>query len=95
MKKTRPEIAMMQHYLFTMSVTLFFAWVGFAQAAGTFTDSHDDQTYKTFNFKEISQGKIVTWLAQYLNYNGATQNLDKALLPAYKLLVDSQRLVED
>jgi uncharacterized protein (TIGR02145 family) len=38
------------------------------KSVGTFTDSQDGQTYKTVSFKEDSTGKIVTWMAQNLNY---------------------------
>ncbi|MCF2521118.1 FISUMP domain-containing protein [Dyadobacter sp. CY351] len=58
---------MMKQHIFTVVATLFFTQVGIAQSTGTFTDSRDGQTYKTISFKD-STGKIVTWMAQNLNY---------------------------
>jgi uncharacterized protein (TIGR02145 family) len=59
---------LMKQHIFTVLATLFFTQVGIAQSTGTFTDSRDAQTYKTISFKEALTGKIVTWMAQNLNY---------------------------
>ena len=59
---------MIKQYTFTLLVTLFFTQAGMAQSTGTFTDTRDGQTYKTFSFKNASTGTKVTWMAQNLNY---------------------------
>ena len=58
---------MMKQHIFALVATLFFTQIGIAQSTGTFTDSRDGQTYQTISFKD-STGKIVTWMAQNLNY---------------------------
>lgn len=59
---------MIKQHIFTLLATLFFTQAGIAQSTGTFTDSRDGQTYKTFSFKNALTGHTVTWMAQNLNY---------------------------
>ncbi|MBA0883475.1 FISUMP domain-containing protein [Flavobacterium undicola] len=59
---------MIKQHILTLLATLFFTQAGIAQSTGTFTDSRDGQTYKTFSFKNALTGTTVTWMAQNLNY---------------------------
>ena len=59
---------MIKQRILTLLVTLFFTLAGIAQSTGTFTDSRDGQTYKTFSFKNALTDTSVTWMAQNLNY---------------------------
>lgn len=59
---------MIKQHTITLLVVLFFTQAGIAQSTGTFTDSRDGQTYKTFSFKNASTDTTVTWMAQNLNY---------------------------
>ena len=59
---------MIKQCIFTILAALFSTPAGIAQSTGTFTDSRDGQTYKTFSFKNASTGTTVTWMAQNLNY---------------------------
>src|SRR5215213_10720473 len=59
---------MIKQNIFTILATLFLTQAGIAQPTGTFTDSSDGQTYKTFSFKNALTGATVTWMAENLNY---------------------------
>lgn len=59
---------MIKQRILTLLVLLFFTQAGIAQPTGTFTDSRDKQTYKTFSFKNASTNTTVTWMAQNLNH---------------------------
>jgi len=59
---------MIKQLLFTLLAASLFTPVGIAQSTGTFTDSRDEQTYKTFSFIDPSTGATITWMAQNLNY---------------------------
>lgn len=58
----------MKRHIVALFATLLLTQAGLAQAAGTFTDSRDGQTYKTFSFKNPQTGATVIWMAQNLNY---------------------------
>jgi uncharacterized protein (TIGR02145 family) len=62
------EFNMITPLLFTLLAAVSFASAGIAQSTGTFTDSRDGQTYKTFSVKNPSTGATVTWMAQNLNH---------------------------
>jgi len=52
----------MKRQIFTVLAILSFTQVGIAQPTGTFTDSRDDQTYKTISFNEDLTGKpLLGW----------------------------------
>lgn len=59
---------MKEQRIITLLAAVFFTQAGMAQSTGTFTDSRDGQTYKTFSFKNASTGTTVTWMAQNLNH---------------------------
>ena len=67
-RKKHVRLSMMKQRIYSLLAALFVVQAGVAQSTGTFTDSRDGQTYKTFSFKNTSTGTTFTWMAQNLNY---------------------------
>jgi hypothetical protein len=66
---------MIKLHILTLLATLLFTQAEITQSIGTFTDSRDGQTYKTFSFKNALTGTTVTWMAQNLNYSAGELRL--------------------
>ncbi len=70
---------MIKQRILTLLVTLFFTQAGIAQSTGTFTDSRDGQTYKTFSIKDASTHTTDSEWSMLVTKFGGTDNAGEAL----------------